>query len=123
MQTIDNGYLLPETGDNGAEFFPALEFNIQRVGDHNHDGSNSERIASSAVVGDSASILQANFVVSGAEFRQSLTVPNAGLYNQVGLEIRDPATGDRVHLKTERTSPTQFFVYTSFPQDYEVVYV
>ena len=40
--TLSNGYIKPEDGDTGAVWFDALEDNIQRVNDHNHDGSNSE---------------------------------------------------------------------------------
>ena len=41
MIVLSNGYKLPETGDFGDVWFPALEDNIQRINTHNHDGTDS----------------------------------------------------------------------------------
>ena len=48
MLTLSHGYEKPETGDKGSVFFPALEDNIQKLNDHNHNGLNSELLTAAA---------------------------------------------------------------------------
>lgn len=47
--TLSNGYKQPETGDRGNTFFPDLEDNIQRVNDHTHNGTNSEKLTAQSI--------------------------------------------------------------------------
>lgn len=42
--TLSKGYILPETGDTGDIWFPALEDNITLSNSHDHDGTDGERI-------------------------------------------------------------------------------
>ena len=94
MLTLTFGYKLPEDGDKGSVFFPALAFDIQRLNDHDHDGSNSTKLTAQSVGAliDSTSIVAAAWVAVAGQpgtFKQTVIMPpntdfdSYGLYFQV----------------------------------------
>ena len=113
MNTLTYGIQVPQTGDIGSVFFPALEDNFTQLDAHNHDGVTSSKIMSSSVKSTTQSILAAAWVaVAGV----------AGLYNQVvtmptGLQYDDyvpmfkMSTGDLLFLTVEKASATSYTVY------------
>jgi hypothetical protein len=122
MLTLSKGYKLPETGDFGNEWFPALEDNITRLNAHNHDGTNSEKLNSSAITAQTTTVLAAAFSSVGTDlYRASVTLPTGMLVATTSIVVRDPATKETIFLKTEQQSISQFFLFTNFVQDFEVV--
>lgn len=122
MIILSNGYKLPETGDFGDIWFVALEDNITRVNAHNHDGVNSEVISSVSISATVDTVLTASFSASGNRFVASVTIPSGGEVDTTNVSFRDPTTKDKIYLEIEKTSVSQFNVYTHFVQDFEVIY-
>lgn len=116
MQTLSNGYLLPETGDRGNVFFPALESNIQRTNDHTHTGSDSEKLTPEAIEGivDSASLIPANWVLHASGlYRAPVTLPGNKLFDTTTINLRlnnKPLYGD-----VEKITANTFYVYVNDP--------
>jgi hypothetical protein len=123
MIILTNGYKLPETGDFGNVWFVALEDNIQRVNDHNHDGTNSEILPSSSFQAAVISVVAANFSPSGNEFRATINILGGASIDTKSIIARDPVTKDVCYLKVEKISASSFYLYTNIVQDFEVLIV
>lgn len=112
MLTLTYGYKKPETGDRGSVFFPALEDDIQQLNDHNHDGSNSSKLTSSAVTATTQAILAAAWVAQGGgTYKQTVTMPGALQYNDYYPLFKNTATKHELLLTVERVSNTSYDVY------------
>jgi hypothetical protein len=123
MIILSKGVKKPQTGDFGDVWFPALEDNAQLQNDHNHDGVNSEKIPASSLFSTPTTLLNASFAVQpSGVYRATLTVPAGGLVDNLIFSARDPISKDQVYLQTEKLSATQLYVYSYFPQDYEVFF-
>lgn len=116
MQTLSNGYLLPETGDRGNTFFPALESNIQRVNDHSHNGSDSEKLTPESFLGitDTTSLVPANWILQpNGLYRAPVTMPGNKLFDSTTISLRlnnKPVYGD-----IEKITANTFYVYVNKP--------
>jgi hypothetical protein len=123
MQTLSNGYKLPETGDLGDVWFPALEDNIQRVNDHTHNGTDSEPLESTSIVAASVSVSAGSFTNQGNGYwRATVTVPNGGLVDNHVVVCKDPTTKDQIYLRVEKLSISQVYIYTNYVQNIEVFF-
>ena len=110
MITLSKGYLLPQPPDTGDKFFPAMEFNIQRLNNHTHNGTDSQLLSST-----SQTILAANWSaapIGGGIYRQLVTVPTGFNYDvcQIWFKL---STGEYVYPSVEKQSTTQYYVYTN----------
>jgi hypothetical protein len=123
MIVLTNGYKLPETGDFGDVWFPALEDNIQRVNDHNHDGTNSEKLDSKNISATNQTVLAGDFSASGNAFRATVNMPSGLSFDDCVVLAKDPTTKDQVYLKVEKITVSQFYLYTNFVQDFEVYFL
>lgn len=116
MQTLSNGYLLPDSGDRGNVFFPALEDNIQRVNDHTHNGSNSEKLTPESFVGltDILSLVPANWVLQASGlYRAPVVMPGNKTFDTTTISLRlndKPVYGD-----IEKLTSNTFYVYVNDP--------
>lgn len=111
MIVLSFGYKKPQTGDKGSIFFPALEFNIQRLNDHNHDGSNSNKLPASSIVGVNQTVLAAGWTdIGDGNFEQTITVPAGIDLDSHYPEIAEANTGDVLFLSINKLSTTQFKV-------------
>lgn len=123
MIILSKGFKLPQTGDFGDVWFPAMEDNIQQMNDHNHNGINSEKISSVALTGTKVTIASGDFVDQGnGYYRQTVLVPGGLDFDNFCITAKDPTTKDVVHLKMEKLTATSFYVYTNFVQDFELYY-
>jgi hypothetical protein len=110
MQTLSNGYLKPSNTDTGDIFFPAMEFNIQRLNDHTHDGSNSSHLATT-----SQNILAASWAaapIGGGLYVQTVTIPTGFSYDSVEVWFR-LSTGEFVYPSIEKVDATHYKIYTN----------
>jgi len=124
MQTLSKGFKLPDNGDFGDEWFPALEDNIQQLNDHTHNGTDSSKIASSAVEAVSSTILSGSFVDQGNGYwRATLTLPTGTDYDKLHIIFRDPTTGEAVMLRHTKLSSSTAYVYTNFVQNFTAVFI
>jgi hypothetical protein len=110
MIILSKGYKLPQSPDTGDVFFPAIEFDIQRLNDHHHDGINSQLLGSAT-----QNILAVNWVaapIAGGVFRQQVTMPTGYLYDVSNMWFK-LSTGEFVYPSIERVSANQYFIYTN----------
>lgn len=111
MITLSYGYKKPQTGDKGSVFFPALEFDIQRLNDHTHDGANSSKLLSSSIEGVNQTSLAANWaLVSNGNYTQTITVPAGIDLDKHFPEVANNSNGDILLLSMRKLSTTQFTV-------------
>lgn len=117
MQTLSYGYKKPQNPDTGDVFFPAMEFNIQQLNDHDHDGVNSAPLATQT--GNVVSVLWVAAPIGGGMYRQSITMPTGLTYDGSDIWFR-LSTGEFVYPSVERIDATHFYVYTN---DNTIAYV
>jgi len=123
MITLSNGYRLPETGDFGNEWFPSLEFNIERLNDHNHDGLSSEKLTSSNFVATVVTVSAGSLVNQlNGYFRAEVNTPNGNDIANYTVVVRDPVTKEQIFLKVVKSGITSVYIYTNFVQNLEVVF-
>ena len=124
MIVLSNGYKLPETGDFGDVWFPALEDNIQRVNDHTHDGVDSEKLNSGNITALNQTELSASFIDQGGGlYRAQVNMPAGVLFDDTVVVVKDPTTKDTVYLRIEKINDSQFYLFTNLQQDYEVYFL
>lgn len=122
MIVLSNGYKLPETGDFGDVWFPALEDNITRVNSHNHDGSNSEKLSSINIASVVQTVLAGTFSASGDEFRSLVSLAGGAVeVDSNHVAFRDPTTKEPIYMRYEKETLTSIYVYTNIVRDIEVV--
>lgn len=113
MQTLSYGFKLPETGDRGSVFYPALEDDIQQINDHNHDGANSAPITSSAISHVTQSITAVGWVSVGlGTYSQLVTMPGLLQFDQRQIFFRD-STGETVYPRFVKASANTYTLYTN----------
>ena len=115
MLTLSYTFEKPVTGDKGSVFFPALERNIQKLNDHTHNGSNSSKLTSVAVVAPSSSVAAASWGVDlgDGQYRQSITVPSGVVFYEQGMQCYNSDTGEICYLKIVKITTTTFYVYVN----------
>ena len=112
MLTLSHGYKKPETGDRGSVWFPALEDDIQRLNDHDHDGINSELIPASSINKYDQTLSFIDWVSDGGgTYSQVVTTP-AGIVdiNDYFIKFYNAANGHQLHLSWERLTATTYTV-------------
>lgn len=119
--TTTYGYKKPQSGDRGSTVFTALEFNIDRVDQHSHDGVDSPRLGPESSAALSVALSPTWVTGSAAEgvYYQDVTVPaqltSASLtYDDILVSIRT-STGERVYPRVTKQSPTSFRVWVNDP--------
>lgn len=123
MQVLTNGYKLPETGDFGDVWFPAIEDNIQRLNDHTHDGTNSEKLESKNIQANFSTVLSGAFSASGTKFRATVAVPSGADFDNMVILCKDPTSKDQMYLEIEKIDDSSFYVYLNIVQDVEVYFI
>lgn len=124
MITLTNGFKLPETGDFGDVWFPALEDNINQINDHTHNGTDSEKIASTGVEAQKVTILSGAFANQGDGYwRATVTFPAGTEYDKMQMIARDPTTGEAVYLRHAKLTATTAYIYTNFVQTFDVYFI
>lgn len=122
--TLSNGYKLPQDGDLGDTYFDDLEFDIQRVNDHAHDGNDSERLVSTSSAAYSDTIASGSFIDQGDGYHRALvTVPVGSTVDDYGYIFKDPTSKEQMYLKMEKFNTTQYYVFINIAQNVEVYYL
>jgi hypothetical protein len=113
MQTLSYGYKKPQTGDQGSTLFTALSDNIQRVNDHDHDGSDSALLTAASVTSVTQSIAAGSWVAtSQGNYRQLVTLPGSLDYDNINIIMKN-SSGHVVFATIEKVSDTTYYVYTN----------
>ncbi|NJM54546.1 MAG: hypothetical protein HC841_00240 [Verrucomicrobiae bacterium] len=121
METTPYGYRVPETGDAAkgiGGWYEAIEFDIERLDQHNHDGTNSRQLSSSAIPTSAVVIPAADWVVDGVGYKQTLTTPAAvPEINDVSVRFYQTApvaeVGKNAQLSFTRLTATTVDVFCS----------
>jgi len=113
MQTLTYGLKLPETGDKGSVFFPALEENIIQLDSHIHNGTDSPFLPPSSMNWTQQTLLAANWEdLTNGNYRQLASIPGSINYDTRQIFFRNQATGLYYPgLTVERASDSSFYVY------------
>lgn len=111
---IDYGFILPNTGDKGSVWFPALEHNITQLSTHTHDGTNSAKITSTNIVCVTQAVAAADWVADGGgTFVQEKTLPNDANYADVYIMLKK-SNGEQLFLDVKLgTSAKKYKVYSN----------
>lgn len=111
--TLSNGYKKPEDGDTGASWFDDLEFDIQRLNDHSHDGVNSNLLTGSSITAQTLNFATADWgSPTDGLYSQTKTIPGSLTYDNTVKEAR-LANGDVAYLDIIRASNTTITVKTN----------
>lgn len=114
--TLSYGIVVPQTGDRGSVWFPAIEDNLEQLNDHNHNGTNSALLSPSAfsITGFTSTIASGSWgAVSGKSglYEQTVTVPAAVTeVNNYDIHVYN-SSGHRLDLTIERQSATTYKIY------------
>lgn len=112
MIVLSYGFKLPESGDRGSIWFPALEDDIQQLNDHTHDGSNSAALAATAIQSGTVSVPSGSWASDGTgRYKQTVTCP-AGFTMDYHIQIVIASSGNLIHPTIEKLSGTTFRIYT-----------
>lgn len=113
MLTLTYGLQLPETGDKGSVFFPALKDNITQLDAHDHDGTDSPLLPSSSLALTTQSILAVDWVALGepGNYRQVITMSAPLTYDNKGIFFKNSSNGDLLYLSVEKVSANSYYVY------------
>ena len=113
--TTARGYKKPQNGDRG--WYTDLEFNIDRVDAHSHNGTDSVALPSSSITKSTQDVLSASWVSLGeGNFKQTLTLPMG--YNWNDSQIRfyvngGSMYGQEVLLSVKRVSTSTFDIFVN----------
>ena len=115
MLTTSYGYKKPEADDTGDVFFPAMEFNVQRLNDHSHTGTDTAIHApktSSITTGSTPGVCTGWAAVSGqaGTYSQTVTMPAGYTYDAVSMEFR-LSTGEVIHPTVTRAGTSSYVIY------------
>ncbi len=111
MIVLSYGYKKPSNPDTGDAFFPAMEWNVQLMNDHNHDGVNSAPLGSRTI-----DIPKENWVldtdIGGGIYNQEVTLPAGVDYDVIQMWFKI-STGQFVYPSVDRVSASKFKIYTN----------
>jgi len=115
MIILSFGFKKPQSGDRGSIWFPALEFDIQRLNDHTHDGINSNKIPSSSVTVISQ-IIPVSWTLNGtANYDQTVTMPSGFTFDEYLVSFRKTSTGEVLYLSCSKVSSNTYKISTFDP--------
>jgi hypothetical protein len=123
MQTLSYGYKLPETGDFGDVWFPALEDNITRVNSHDHDGVNSTKLISSNISASYVSVASGSFSLVSGKYRATVDTPVGSLVDDFVIVCKDPTSKDQIFLEVEKLDDNTVYLYSNLAIDVEVYFL
>lgn len=90
MADLSFGY---KTITNGARgFWDTLNANIQRTNDHDHEGTNSKKLAPTAITKNIQTLLSASWIATTGGFYQNVTLPSGYTFTG-GLSVKFYAVG------------------------------
>jgi len=105
--TTTYGYKKPQDNDTGLTFWDDLEFNIDRMDGHTHDGVDSAPLAKTQTISSGSWSSLGN-----GSYRQLVTLPGSLTFDTIAIEMR-LSTGHVVHPTIEKVSSTTYYVYTN----------
>ena len=105
---------IPQTGDRGNSFCPALSTNMEVLDTHSHNGVNSEKIASSSITKPEIILASNAWVLDGADYKQTVTLPNGYDFDKTHIKFVISSGDDQgsvIHPTVVKISSSTFSVY------------
>lgn len=115
--TLSYGFIIPKAGEKGPTVFPALEANIQRLNDHNHDGVNSAPISAFQIKSAQSAIPASAWQSYGGpigQYRQLVTMAPGYTFDTSTMSFRTLA-GQYVYPSISKADQTSFYIYSNDP--------
>lgn len=117
MQTLTYGFKLPDTGDKGTVFFPALEDNITRLDAHTHNGANSPKLSSENVDAYSQTMGAGSWaLVVDNTYRMLITMPATLEFDKCTMMFlinSGTAVGQVFFPTVTKVSANTYYVYSN----------
>jgi hypothetical protein len=119
MVTTSYGYRIPEAGDRAKGalgWYESIEFDVQRLNDHTHNGIDSASLNVNAFSPYSGTILAAGWTTSGTTYAQDITTP-VGIDDINNFNVKFIFTapvgsvGEVAYLNYDRLTATTYRVY------------
>lgn len=108
METLTYGFQKPSPNDPGSIVFPAMEQNIERLDNHNHNGLNSRKLEAASIAATTETIASASWVAdSDGLFSQVVTLPAGYNYGTCSMKFRLP-DGSDIFPEIEREADNQY---------------
>ncbi len=112
MLTLSYGYKKPQTNDRGSVFWSALEFDIQRLNDHTHNGTNSAKLTAASSMAVTIALASADWAsIGGGLYRQLATISGSVLFADAAIQFRGTTDGKSYYLDYLKVSASTFYVY------------
>lgn len=132
MQVLSKTVKKPQDGDKGSVWFPALEFDLELLNDHAHNGVNSTAIPSLNITANKINVAAASWVPAfsphnGIYKSAILTIPATTTSPPKGIDdcvlMFKDTLGNQLHLGVQKISSTTFYVFINDPIDIVVYFV
>lgn len=114
-QTTTHGLVKPSTGDAMTGSYAAIEDAIQRLNDHTHNGSNTEKLVgptSADAYVQAVSAASWGSDLGGGSYRQLITLPATYDFDTLVIQARTTA-GVMIYPTIVKVSDTTFYIYTN----------
>lgn len=111
-------YALIAGEESSTEWMPHDSFNIVRLASHSHDGIDSALLTSTSFTKVSQFLLSTAWVVSGAGYRQLVTMP-VGFHYLTSIiryfvdKAGDPFDDSEFYPTTQWVTASQFWIYVN----------
>jgi hypothetical protein len=121
VRTTPYGYRVPQTGDAAkgiGGWYESVEFDVDRLDNHNHDGTNSRLLSSTAIPTATVDVLAANWLPDGPSYKQTVTMPaSVPEVDNVSVRFKQTApvgpAGMNAMLSFKRLTATTVEIYCS----------
>ncbi|MCT4641600.1 MAG: hypothetical protein N4A33_04830 [Bacteriovoracaceae bacterium] len=129
MRVTDNGYRVPQDGDSGNVWSDAIEFSLDRVALHKHDGIDSEKITIENLQRSTTLLDPSNWAVngSGSGYVQNVSMPAGLTLDKVKMKFSiasGPNQYEEIHPTVKPTSITSFRCIINNPSyEIKILYV
>ena len=104
----NNSYKKPQNPDPGSLFFSAIEYDIQFMNDHIHDGVSGQLLPTVQQAIHAVDWVAAP--IGGGLYRQAVTLPAGLTFDTVEFGFR-LSNGSPVFLTVEKISSSSYYVY------------
>ena len=105
---------IPETGDRGSVFCPAISENFETLDEHNHDGVNSPLISSKTIEKSTTNLLIAGWTLNAqGEYEQEITLATGYAFDTVLIKCiiaSGPYLGYEINPTIIKTGTNKFKV-------------
>lgn len=107
-------FKIPETGDRGSVFCPAISENFETLDGHNHDGVNSSLVSSKTIEKGTATLLIAEWVLNAqGEYEQEITLASGYAFDTILTKFiiaSGPNLGHEIHPTVIKSASNKFKV-------------